>query len=104
MTAKDYLKQFKVNDKVIWVMDNGEKKSDFCLSDMMEEYANHKTRHIAEQAVGEVCEENPYKKLGDMESYSRYREGIEAGADAVLTRINELTQGESHLTQTNEDK
>ena len=80
MTAKDYLKQFKVSDKVIWVMDNGEKKSDFCLSDMMNEFA----RHIAEQAVDGERE---------LRQALLYENKIAHSViNSILTRIKQLTE------------
>ena len=100
MTAKEYFAK-RNGGKTAQEMGNDREfvGAKWCEK-LMKEYA----LHIAEKAVSHVTDEQPYKKSGDRESYSRYREGIEAGADAVLSRIKKLTQGESPLTQTNEDK
>ena len=83
MTAKEMLNKRKFNPDEPITLSESE------VEDLMNEFV----LHIGEQAVGAVCEENPYKKLGDRESYSQYREGVEAGADAVLSRIKKLTAG-----------
>ena len=87
MTAKEYFAK-RNGGKTAQEMGNDREfvGAKWCEK-LMKEYA----LHIAKQAVGEeVTKANTWTE--------------EACANRILTRIKELTQGESPLTQTNEDK
>ena len=79
MTAKEVIEEIYYNG----TYNTGIKKRHF---EILEQYANQKTRHIAEQAVSD--ERNTYR--------GEHYPGMEGNnlMNRILTRINELTQGE----------
>ena len=85
MTAKEYFKKEYGEDHLHIVIELNDIVSLFLL---MEEYANQKTRHIAKQAVRDSTE----SKID--EGFEHGRGHFSACLD-ILTRIKELTQGES---------
>ena len=107
MTEKEYPKKIYLQNEdgahpdcdtyygegMTWCEDKINKDdAEYIRADLVNEF----TLHIAEQAVGGVKHSK-----GDKNPIGA---GINGACDRILSRIKELTQGESPLTQTNEDK